>query len=88
MKLAVKRQRTGSGSSETASMRSQSPMTIEEIPTRVGGKGKQNLRGAVAKNNREREMRDKQKEQAAAVRAEAASKRMARSERRRGDGKI
>ena len=84
---AVKRQRTGSGSSGTASKRSVSPATIEEIPGRgTLSKGKQNLRGAAAKNNREREMRDIQKEQAATLRAEAANKRNARSERRRVDG--
>ena len=83
---AVKRQRTGSGSSGTASKRSVSPATIEEIPGRGTSRGKQNLRGAAAKNNREREMRDIQKEQAATLRAEAANKRNARSERRRVDG--
>lgn len=40
----------------------------------------------AARNNREKELRDKQKEQQAAQRAEAASKRNARSERRRGEG--
>jgi hypothetical protein len=83
-KAPVKRQRTASSSSDTASKRSQSPV-IDEIP-RVAAKGKQILRGAAAKNNREREAREKQKDQAAAARAEAANKRNARSERRRGEG--
>ena len=47
----------------------------------------QKMRGAAARNHREKEMRDQQKEIAAAQRAEAANKRHARSERRRVDGK-
>lgn len=45
------------------------------------------MRGAAARNTREKEIREKQKQEAAAQRAEAASKRNARSERRRADGK-
>lgn len=85
-KPPVKRQRTGSDSSDAASKRSLSPSTIDEISGRTASKGKQSLRGAVAKTNREREIREKQKEQTAVLRAEAASKRNARSERRRVDG--
>ena len=43
------------------------------------------IRGAAARNYRDKESRDRQKE-IAAQRAEAANKRNARSERRRGDG--
>lgn len=71
-------------------------MTVEETLTRsASGGSKSNsanisainkLRGTVAKNNKEKEIRDKQKEALASQRAEAASKRNARSERRRGEG--
>lgn len=50
------------------------------------GKNGAKLRGAAARNSREKEMREKQKQEALAQRAEAASKRNARSERRRVDG--
>lgn len=43
------------------------------------------MRGAAARNNREKEIREKQKQDALAQRAEAANKRNARSERRRAD---
>ncbi|KIX09456.1 uncharacterized protein Z518_00536 [Rhinocladiella mackenziei CBS 650.93] len=85
-----KRQRTGSHSSSAVSKCSESPEPhAEDAPGRGTGSGRtasQKLRGAAARNNREKESRDKQKEQQAAQRAEAASKRNARSERRRGEG--
>ncbi|KIW76227.1 hypothetical protein Z517_10973 [Fonsecaea pedrosoi CBS 271.37] len=84
-----KRQRTGSNSSGTVSKRSESPDGAVDDPTNRsttnGRNASQKLRGAAARNNREKELRDKAKEQQAAQRAEAASKRNARSERRRAD---
>lgn len=52
------------------------------------GKNGTKLRGAAARNNREKEIRDKAKQDTAAQRAEAATKRNARSERRRVDGRF
>lgn len=79
-----KRQRTSPSHSATSSKKSQSP-----DPERVVlGKNGTKLRGAAARNNREKEIRDKLKQEAAAQRAEAATKRNARSERRRVDGEI
>lgn len=91
-KQSAKRQRTGSSSPSTGSKHSQSPPPdAEDASARnsVNGNrnGGQKLRGgAVARTNREKELREKQKEQQAAQRAEAVNKRNARSERRRGDG--
>jgi hypothetical protein len=83
----VKRQRTESSSPESA--RSLSPGAIEDGASgRTSTRGKQSLRGAAAKNSKEKELREKAREQQAAARAEAASKRNARSERRRGDGQL
>ncbi|KIX96653.1 uncharacterized protein Z520_07372 [Fonsecaea multimorphosa CBS 102226] len=88
-KGASKRQRTGSNSSGTVSKRSESPDVAVDDPisrsTTNGRTAAQKLRGAAARNNREKELREKAKEQQAAQRAEAASKRNARSERRRAD---
>ncbi|ETN40197.1 uncharacterized protein HMPREF1541_04473 [Cyphellophora europaea CBS 101466] len=84
-KPAMKRQRTGSVSSE--SRHSASPPATDDGSTKAGVRSKQSLRGLAAKNSKEREARDKAKEQQAAARAEAASKRNARSERRRGEGR-
>ncbi|KAK5459785.1 Histone deacetylase complex subunit [Exophiala xenobiotica] len=79
-----KRQRTGSDSSSTVSKHSQSPDPSGEEPGSKSGTSRSNkLRGTAARNNREKELREKQKEQQAQIRAEAASKRLARSERRR-----
>ncbi|KAK5076639.1 Histone deacetylase complex subunit [Lithohypha guttulata] len=78
---ANKRQRTGSSISEVSSKKSQSP-ELEKMAT---GKNSSKLRGAAARNNREKEIREKMKQETAAQRAEAASKRNARSERRRVD---
>ncbi|OAP61416.1 hypothetical protein AYL99_03619 [Fonsecaea erecta] len=89
LKGASKRQRTGSNSSGTVSKRSESPeLAGDDLAGRSSTNGRnasQKLRGAAARNNREKELRDKAKEQQAAQRAEAASKRNARSERRRAD---
>ncbi|KAK5037165.1 Histone deacetylase complex subunit [Exophiala sideris] len=89
-KATTKRQRTGSDSSSTVSKHSQSPdPTTEE---NGGGKNhvssksaSQRLRGTVARTTKENELRAKQKEQMLSQRAEAANKRAARSERRRGE---
>ncbi|KAI1612036.1 hypothetical protein EDD36DRAFT_272599 [Exophiala viscosa] len=89
-KATTKRQRTGSDSSSTVSKHSQSPdPTTEE---NGGGKNhvssksaSQRLRGTVARTNKENELRAKQKEQMLSQRVEAANKRAARSERRRGE---
>ncbi|EHY59151.1 Histone deacetylase complex subunit [Exophiala dermatitidis] len=84
-----KRQRTGSNSSSTVSKHSESPDPPgQDASNKTNGTGRiasQKLRGAAARNNREKEMQDKQKEQQALRRAEAANKRNARSERRRGE---
>ncbi|EXJ78454.1 hypothetical protein A1O1_08854 [Capronia coronata CBS 617.96] len=84
-----KRQRTGSNSSSTMSKRSESPDPAGDDTaskgTAAGRLASLKLRGAAARNNREKELRDKQKEQQAVQRAEAANKRNARSERRRGE---
>ncbi|OCT50422.1 hypothetical protein CLCR_07343 [Cladophialophora carrionii] len=81
-----KRRRTGSNSSDTLSKHSESPepVAIDE-GSQALSTAAQKLRGAAARNTREKELREKQKEQQAAQRAEAASKRNARSERRRGE---
>lgn len=80
----MKRQRTGSLSSESKD--SASPPGTDDGTTKAAGKSKQSLRGTAVRNNKEREAREKAKEQQVAARAEAANKRNARSERRRGEG--
>ncbi|EXJ81154.1 hypothetical protein A1O3_07444 [Capronia epimyces CBS 606.96] len=84
-----KRQRTGSNSSSTMSKHSESPdLPGDDAHGRGNVAGRiasLKLRGAAARTNREKELRDKQKEQQAVQRAEAANKRNARSERRRGE---
>jgi len=90
-KHGSKRQRTLSSSS-TLSKQSRSPSQLlgEEVSTKPstnGNIGVKKIRGAAAaRNHRDKEVRDRQKE-IAAQRAEAARKREARSERRRGEGK-
>jgi len=88
-KQNLKRQRTSSSSPSTVSKHSQSPEPATDDLTKTtsnGTKSTQKLRGAAARNNKEKELRDKQKEQVAAQKLEAATKRAARSERRRGEG--
>lgn len=90
-KHGSKRQRTLSSSPSTLSKQSRSPSQPpgEEVPTKPntnGNAGVKKVRGAAARNHRDKEVRDRQKE-IAAQRAEAARKREARSERRRGEGK-
>ncbi|KAJ9611485.1 Histone deacetylase complex subunit [Cladophialophora chaetospira] len=81
-----KRLRTGSNSSDTVSKHSESPEPAgTEEGSSAGRTASQKLRGAAARNNREKEARDKEKEQQLAQRAEAANKRKARSERRRAE---
>ena len=92
-KHGSKRQRTLSSSPSTLSKQSRSPSQPlgEEVSTKLntnGNTGVKKIRGATtaARNHRDKEVRDRQKE-IAAQRAEAARKREARSERRRGEGK-
>ena len=90
-KQNTKRQRNTSSSPSSLSKRSRSPSQVpdQDGATRAGTNGAQSaqkVRSVVARNHREKEIRDQQREQAAAQRAEAASKRNARSERRRLDG--
>jgi hypothetical protein len=92
-KHGSKRQRTFSSSTSTLSKqsRSSSQPPADEPSTRTaanGNAGGKKVRGAAAaRNHRDREVRDRQKE-IAAQRAEAARKREARSERRLGEGRI
>jgi hypothetical protein len=92
-KHGSKRQRTLSSSPSTLSKQSRSPSQPpgEEVSIKLstnGSTGGKKIRGggATARNHRDKEVRDRQKE-IAAQRAEAARKREARSERRRGEGK-
>jgi len=90
-KQNTKRQRNTSSSPSSLSKRSRSPSQVldQDGATRAatnGAQSAQKVRNVVARNHREKEIRDQQREQAAAQRAEAASKRNARSERRRLDG--
>lgn len=91
VKQETKRPRTGSNSSSVHSKRSETPEGGQEDLDSKSGSTSRNpnpnsRRVPAARNNRDKEIRDKQKEQQAAQRAEAASKRNARSERRRGEG--
>ena len=90
-KHGSKRQRTSSSSASTLSKQTRSPSQPpgEESsakPNTNGSAGGKRIRGAAARNHRDKEVRDRQKE-IAAQRAEAARKREARSERRRGEGR-
>ena len=90
-KHGSKRQRTFSSSPSTLSKQSRSPSQPpgdepSTKPNTNGNAGGKKIRGAAARNHRDKEVRDRQKE-IAAQRAEAARKREARSERRRGEGK-
>ena len=80
-KQAVKRQRTTSSSSRSDKGRSVSPGTADPFP-----RSKSSLRGAAARNTKEKELREKARADAAAVKAEAANRRNARSEKRRVEG--
>jgi hypothetical protein len=90
-KHGSKRQRTLSSSPSTLSKPSRSPSQPlgDEVPTKSNTNGNtsgKKICGGAARNHRDKEVRDRQKE-IAAQRAEAARKREARSERRRGEGK-
>ncbi|RVX69816.1 hypothetical protein B0A52_06461 [Exophiala mesophila] len=90
LKQNAKRPRTGSNSSSAPSKRSESPEAEQDDSNSKSGLTNRNTnqssrRGIPNRNNKDKEIRDKQKEQQAAQRAEAASKRNARSERRRGE---
>lgn len=86
-----KRQRTFSSSPSTLSKQSRSPSqppTSDQASgkaTTNGSTGGKKVRGVTARSHRDKEVRDRQKE-LSVQRAEAASKRAARSERRRGEG--
>jgi len=87
-----KRQRTNSSSAPDPTKRSRSLSEggSENGLVGNGSKDSRRVRGAAARNQREKELREKQKEKelAATQRAEAARKREARSERRRGEGML
>lgn len=90
---ALKRQRTNSSSVPDQLKRSRSPSEGGSDNDRQGMNGtkeSRKIRGAAARNQREKELREKlkEKEAAATQRAEAARKREARSERRRGEGTL
>lgn len=89
----TKRLRTGSNSSSTVSKDSESPEPASGDAANKGStthrsSNPTSRRAPPSRTNRDKEIRDKQKEQQAAQRAEAASKRNARSERRRGEGML
>jgi hypothetical protein len=91
IKTNSKRRRTSSDSlspSKATPSPSQAVSDDEStMPNASGANGVKRIRGATVRNHRDKEVRDRQKE-LAQQRAEAASKRNARSERRRGDGKF
>jgi hypothetical protein len=91
-KTNPKRQRTSSDSlSASKATPSPSRAVSEEDSSKPGTNGNNGANGAKrakgvsSRNHRDKDHRDRQKD-LAAQRAEAASKRNARSERRRGDG--
>jgi hypothetical protein len=81
LRSEVKRQRTNSTEPPTSPYNPDSPRLLSDQDAQ--GKRKHGPRGAAAQSHREKELRDKERE-----RAEAASKRKGRAERRRGDGKL
>ena len=90
-KHGLKRLRTFTSSPSTLSKQSRSPSRPPgneafTKPNANGNSDGKKIRGAAARNHRDNEVRDRQKE-VAAQRAEAARKREARSERRRGEGR-
>ena len=89
----IKRQRTTSGSSSSPSniKKSQEGVESEDDAGLAGNQndGAKKIRGAAARNHREKELRDREKEREK-ERADAAGRRKGRAERaerRRGDGK-
>jgi hypothetical protein len=88
-KTNPKRRRTSSDSlSASKATPSPSRAVSEEDSSKPGTNGNNGVKrakGTSSRNHRDKEHRDRQKD-LAAQRAEAASKRNARSERRRGDG--
>ena len=78
MRSDVKRQRTNS--SETPSSHSNAG-SVREQSEQTEESRKKPPRGALVKNQRDKDIRDKDR-----LRVEAASKRNGRAERRRGDG--
>lgn len=91
IKATAKRRRTSSDSASPSKATPSPSQVVSEDdsskPITNGNNGVKKTRGAAARNHREKEHRDRQKE-LAAHRAEAANKRNARSERRRGDGTL
>lgn len=88
----IKRQRTASGSPSNPSnpntnSTSQNADSDDGSPSNKddGNGGPKKIRGAAARNHREKETRDREAEREKA-RADAAGRRKGRAERRRGDG--
>ena len=89
-KESTKRQRTGSGSSSPPSdSRTLLPNPDSEDegdkPIKAAGGSHKKIRGAAARNHRDKEIRDRE-EKRERERADAAGRRKGRAERRRGDG--
>ena len=86
----TKRQRTGSGSSSSPPNGKISPQDVNsedegDAGTKSGEGGNKKIRGAAARNHRNKELRERE-EQRERERADAAGRRKGRAERRRGDG--
>ena len=85
----IKRQRTNSGSSSCPSSNKLAQHLDWEDEALSTNKSNdlnpKRIRGAAARNHREKEMRDREKEREK-ERADAAGRRKGRAERRRGDG--
>lgn len=84
-----KRPRTDSGSSASSSnpRGAQDNVEIEAEDTQVAASSTgKNIRGAAARNHRNKELREREEKQQK-DRLDAASKRKGRAEKRRGDGK-
>lgn len=84
-----KRPRTESGSPASSSnlrgVQDDTEIEAEDIQVAASSTGK-NIRGAVARNHRNKELREREEKQQK-DRLDAASKRKGRAEKRRGDGK-
>lgn len=86
-----KRQRIDSGSSSTPSVEKPPHSANSEDEAPGAGKSSMNepkkLRGAAARNNRGKELHDRERDREK-ERADAAGRRKGRAERRRGDGEM
>jgi hypothetical protein len=88
-KESVKRQRTNSHSSSTPSLTRSTAVPASSSDEALAIKrdhetSPKRIRGAAAKNHREKELREQRERE----RLDAATRRKVRSERRRGDGKL